>query len=339
VQYDAAQTRRFYELLRERARSIPGVRSVALTENPPLGLDDLGVVSFVPDGFVMPRDRESFTSFMDTIDEGYFETLSVPIMSGRGFRASDTAEAPRVAIVNEQFAKHYWPNADAVGKRIRLGRADGTPVEVVGVARTIKYRDTFDRGIDFLYMPVSQHPVARMVLLLRSDGEPLQLVPSVRNAVRSVDANMPMLETRTYADLYRYATVEGPGMAIKLVGTLGAVGLLLAIAGLYGVVAYNVSRRTREIGIRIAIGARSRDVLRLVLGKGLAMVATGTAIGLALGVAVERLMNAMLFNAGGTDVWVYLLLVPAMILVTMLAAYVPARRATQIPPTLALRCE
>jgi len=138
---------------------------------------------------------------------------------------------------------------------------------------------------------------------------------------------------------YRYATVEGPGMAIKLVGTLGIVGLLLAIAGLYGLVAYNVSRRTREIGIRIAIGAKPADVIRLVMGKGLALVAAGTAIGLALGFGLERLMNAMLFNAGGTDVMVYLMLVPAMVLVTMLAAYLPARKATRIPPTLALRCE
>ena len=133
--------------------------------------------------------------------------------------------------------------------------------------------------------------------------------------------------------------MEGPGVAIELVGTMGAVGLLLAIAGLYGLVAYNVSRRTREIGIRMAIGARPADVLRLVMGKGLVLVGIGTAIGLAMGFALERLMNSMLFNAGGVDVVVYLVVVPAMVLVTMLAAYVPARKASRIAPTLALRCE
>ena len=178
-----------------------------------------------------------------------------------------------------------------------------------------------------------------MVLLARSDGDPAQLVEPVKDVVRALDANMPMLQTMTYAELYRYATVEGPGVAVQLVGTLGAVGLLLAIAGLYGVVAYNVSRRTREIGIRIAIGARSSDVLRLVMGKGFALVAVGTVIGLALGLAVERLMNSMLFNAGGVDYLVYVLVVPGMILVTMLAAWIPARRACRIPPTLALRAE
>jgi ABC-type antimicrobial peptide transport system permease subunit len=150
---------------------------------------------------------------------------------------------------------------------------------------------------------------------------------------------MPMLQTRTYADLYNYSVVEGPGIAVKLVGTLGAVGLFLAIAGLYGLIAYNVTRRTREIGIRIAIGAKPLDVLRLVMSKGLVLVGIGAVLGLAMGFAVERLMNAMLFNAGGTDLLVYLVVVPAMILVTMLAAYAPARRATHIAPTLALRCE
>jgi len=133
--------------------------------------------------------------------------------------------------------------------------------------------------------------------------------------------------------------VEGPRIAVEMVGTLGAVGLLLAIAGLYGVVAYNVSRRTREIGIRIAIGAGPADVLRLVMGKGLVLVGMGTAIGLAMGFAVERLMNAMLFNAGGVDIVAYVIVVPSLFLVTMLAAYVPARRAARIAPTQALRYE
>jgi ABC-type antimicrobial peptide transport system permease subunit len=150
---------------------------------------------------------------------------------------------------------------------------------------------------------------------------------------------MPMIETRTYEDLYRYASVDGPQVAINLVGTFGAVGLLLAMAGLYGLVAYNVTRRTREIGIRMAIGANHVDVLRLVMGKGLVLVGIGTGAGLVLGFAVERLLNSMLFNAGGVDVLAYLVVVPVMLLVTTLAAYVPARSATRIAPTRALRYE
>ncbi len=339
VQYTAAQTKQFYKLLAERVRQAPGVESEALTQNLPLGEDDFDSVAFVPDGFQMPRDRENFTSTMDTVDDGYFETMGIPILRGRSFLASDTADAPRVAVVNEHFAKHYWPQGDAVGKRIRLDKATGAPVEIVGIAQTIKYQNTFDERMDFVYLPLAQHPVARMVLLLRSSGDPLKLVPSVKDVIRALDPNLPMLQTRAYEDFYLNRAVKGPAIAIDLVSTMGVVGLLLAIAGLYGLVAYNVSRRTREIGIRIAIGAARSDVLRLVMGKGLVLVGIGTMIGLAMGFAIERLMNAMLFNAGGVDILAYVIVVPLLLLVTMLAAYVPARRATRISPTQALRYE
>jgi predicted permease len=339
AQYNAAQTQQFYRALSERMREEVGVQSAGYTQNPPLGLDAFDSVAFVPEGFQMPPDHERFTAPMDTVDEGYFETMGVPILRGRGFLPSDTAQSPSVAVVNEQFAKHYWPNADAVGKRLRLDSATGAPIEVVGVAQTIKYKDSFDKVKDFVYLPLAQHPVPRMILLLKSTSDPLRLVQPVKEVLRSLDPNMPILETRTYQDLYRYSAVDGPAIAVELVGTLGAVGLLLAIAGLYGVVAYNVSRRTHEIGIRMAIGAAPRDVLRMVMGKGLTLVGIGTAIGIAMGFALERLMNFMLFNAGGIDVVVYLIVVPVMILVTMLAAYVPARKASRIAPTLALRYE
>jgi len=241
--------------------------------------------------------------------------------------------------VNEQLAKHYWPGGDAVGKYIRLEGSTGTPVEVVGVAQTIKYQNTFEKPLDFAYMPLAQHPQARMILIARTVGDPMQLVPSVREIVRSLDPNLPMLHTMAYEDLYLNQAVKGPGMAIDLCASMGAVGVLLAIAGLYGLVAYNVSRRTREIGIRIAIGAGKSDVLRLVMGKGLVLVGIGTAIGLAMGFGVEKFMNAMLFNAGGVDVVAYLIVVPSLLVVTMMAAYIPARKATRIEPTRALRYE
>jgi len=215
----------------------------------------------------------------------------------------------------------------------------GTLVEIVGVAQTIKYQNTFEKPIDFVYMPLAQHPIARMTLMLRSSGDPLQLVQPMRDVVRTLDPNLPMLRTMAYEDYYMNQAVNGPRIAMKLVGSMGVVGLLLAIAGLYGLVAYNVSRRTREIGIRIALGAASSDVLRLVMGKGLVLVGMGTVIGLAMGFAVEQLMNSMLFNADGGDLVAYVIVVPALFLVTMLAAYVPARRASRIAPTQALRYE
>lgn len=339
VQYNPTQTQQFYELLTERVRAIPGVQSVALTRTPPLGLDSFDRVAFVPDGFEMPPDRATLTSDMDTVDEGYFETMEIPILRGRGFGVSDSEEAPRVAVVNEQFANHYWPGADGVGKRFRLEGIGGTPVEIVGVAQTIKYRDTAERPTDMVYMPLSQHPVARMVLFMKSAGDPLQLVTPLKDAVQALDSNLPIVELRTYEDLYRYSAVEGPRVAVNLVMTMGAMALLLAIAGLYGLVAYNVSRRTREIGIRMAIGATPSDIVRLVIGQGLVLVGLGTVIGLAMGFALERLMNSMLFNTGRVDILAYAIVVPSMFLVTMLAAYVPARRASRIEPTEALRYE
>ncbi|MGB4786162.1 MAG: ABC transporter permease [Candidatus Acidiferrum sp.] len=339
VQYNAAQTQQFYKLLAESVRAVQGVQSAALIQNPPLALEGFDGVAFVPDGFQMPPDRENFNSTMDTVDEGYFETMGIPILRGRGILASDTAEAPRVAVVNEQFAEHYWPGIDVMGKHIRLDSRAGTPVEIVGVAQTIKYRNPSERPMDFVYMPLAQHPVARMVLLLRSSGDPLQLVQSVKDVVRTLNPNLPMLRTRTYEDLYRHNAVEGPRIAIEMVGTMGVVGLVLTIAGLYGLVAYNVSRRTREIGIRMALGAGSSDVLRLVMGKGFVLVGMGTVIGLAMGFAVEQLMNSMLFNVGGVDLVAYVIVVPSLFLVTILAAYVPARRASRIAPTQALRYE
>src|SRR6202795_1502539 len=324
VQYNAAQTQQFYKQLAERVREAPGVQSEALTQNIPLGQDEFFGLAFVPDGFEMPKDRENFNSTMDTVDEGYFVTMGIPILRGGGFLAPHTGDAPR---------------GDWVGKHIRLDSRTGTPVEIIGVAQTIKYQSTMEKSMDFVYMPLAQHPIARMVLMLRSTGDPLQLVQSVKDVVRTLDPNLPMLQTRSYEDLYLNAAVKGPGIAIQLVVTMGLVGLLMAIAGLYGLVAYNVSRRTREIGIRIALGAGQSDVLRLVMGKGLVLVGMGTVIGLAMGFALEQLMNSMLFNAGGVDIVAYIIVVPSLFLVTMLAAYVPARRASSIAPTQALRYE
>jgi predicted permease len=339
LQYDAAKTERFYQQLLERARQTPGVASAGLTQNPPLGLDTFEALSFVPEGADVPADRDAFTSSMDTIDEGFFTSMAIPIVAGRAFLASDTKDTPRVAIVNEHFAQHWWPGADAVGKRIRIGGREGAPAVVVGVAKTIQYRDAGKPPIDFVYLPVSQRPAARLTLLLNATREPLALLPALKQIVHGIDPDMPLIDTRSYAALYRYAAIEGPGVAIKMSGVMGMMALLLALVGIYGLVAYNVSRRTHEIGIRMAIGASRADVLRLVMGKGLVVVALGLALGLAMGIGMEQLMNTTLFRTHGIDFLVYLLVVPATLAATTLAAYIPALRAASIEPTQALRYE
>jgi macrolide transport system ATP-binding/permease protein len=339
VQYDAARTASFYDRLVERARGAAGVESAALAQGLPLGLDAFASLPFVPEGMEMPRDRERVTALSDIDGDRYFETIGIPIVRGRGILPSDAADAPRVAVVNEQLAKHYWPGGDALGKRIRLGGAAGEAVAIVGIARTVKYTGTTEKPTDFVYLPLAQRPAARMLLLLETSGDPLTMVEPLKEIVRTLDPNMPVVQTRSYEELYRYHAVEGPGVAIQLVGVMGLAGLFLTVAGLYGVVAYNVTRRTREIGIRMAIGASPSDVMRLMMGKGLLLVAVGTVLGLAMGAAVEQVMNAMLFNAGGVDPVPYLVVVPSLFVVTLLATWVPARRAAKIAPTRALRYE
>ncbi len=339
LQYDATRTRRFYAQLAAALRRTSGVTGVALTTNPPLGLDTFGKLALVPEGYDLPRDRDVMRAMYDVVDEGYFPTFAIAVTSGRAFTAADDSTAFRVAIVNETFAKRYWPGGSAVGRRFRLDKPDGTPVEIVGVARTIKYGQTVERAQDFVYLPFAQRPVSRMVVMLRSSGDPLQLIAPVKQAVRALDANLPISELRSYEDLLRYSTIDGPGVAIRMVGTMGLVGMFLAIAGLYGLVAYNVARRTKEIGIRMAIGATQNDIMRLVLGKGMILVAAGSVLGLVLGFGVERLFQAMLFESAGVDVVSYLIVVPTMFLAAMLAAWLPARRALRIAPSTALRCE
>jgi ABC-type antimicrobial peptide transport system permease subunit len=199
--------------------------------------------------------------------------------------------------------------------------------------------DSAEKPMDFIYLPLTQHPLPQLTLMIHCSGDALQLIQPLKETVRTLDPNLPLLRAMSYEEFYLNKAVRGPGIAVKLVAGMGLVGLFLAVAGLYGVMVYNVSRRTREIGIRMAIGARSSDVLRLVLGKGLVLVGLGTLIGLAMGLAVERLMDSMLFNAGRIDAVVYLAVVPALVAVTMLAAYFPARKASRIAPTQALRYE
>jgi len=339
LQYNDAQTRNFYKLVSQRVRETSGVENAALSQNIPLNDESFDALSFVPDGFQMPPDRDHFTCGTDTVDERYFDTMRIPVLSGRNFLSSDSADAPLVAIVNEQFARHYWPGADPLGKRIHLDSSTGTLIEVVGIAKTTNYMDSGEKPMDFVYLPLSQHPIPHLTLMIRTTNDPLQLVPPVKEVVRTLDANLPMMQTMSYEEFYLNKAVRGPGIAVKLVAGMGLIGLFLTVAGLYGVMVYNVTRRTREIGIRMAIGACSTDVLRLVLGKGLVLVGFGMVIGLVMGFAVERLMDSMLFNAGRVDAVVYLVVVPTLFAVTTLAAYLPARRASRIAPTQALRYE
>ena len=337
ARYNEAQTQRFYRNLVRRARLLPGVKSAALTGELPMATGQ-DAVSVIPEGYQLPAGRDSFPVGMDVADESYFNTLGVQLIRGRGFRENDAGISPRVAVVNEQFARRYWPDKDALGKRFRIDNVNGPAVQIVGISKTAKYDWIGEPPTEFVYLPLAQHPRTEMTLLVESQGPPAALAEPVRKLVRSLDSAQPVFNVMTIDEFYRRRVVMAPMMILEAVSAMGLIGLTLAITGLYGLVTYATNRRTREIGIRMAVGADAKVVLRMVLRQALLLVVSGIGIGLLLALAVERGLNA-LFETSGTDLGAYLLILPLLLIATMMAAFVPAQRASRIEPTRALRYE
>ncbi len=337
VHYSEPQTQQFFRDLVDRARAVPGVKSAALASFVPFN-PELNGVSIAPESYQFPQGKDSVDVFSSTVDDHYFDTAGIHIVRGRAFYTSDNATSPRVAVVNEELAKHYWPGQDPVGQRFRIDGRSGPWVNVVGVAKTIKYIWIAEAPTEFLYLPLAQHPQKTMTLLAESSGAPLSLVAPLREAVRALDANQPIYNVRSYEDYYRRRAIGDPNLIIETVGAMGVMGVALAMAGLYGLVAYAAGRRTREIGIRMAIGAHRGSVLRMVMRQGLVLSLAGLGAGLVASLGVEQLLNAM-FAGSGTDIVTYLLVAPALLAVTLLAAYIPARRASRVDATTALRYE
>jgi predicted permease len=340
VRYTEPQAQKFFEQVAERARALPGVRSATLSSSVAMSNDSIGTVTIVPEGFQFPAGKDRMTVLASMVDEHYFDTMGLRILDGRGLHADDSAAAPRVAVVNEQLARHYWPGQSPLGKRFRLDDAGGPWVQVVGLAKNSKYIFIAEPPTEFVYLSYRQRPQFQMTLLTESAGDAASLVGPLRDVVRQLDANQPIYNVRTMEEFYRMRTVDVFEMIIGMVGALGMIGLSLAIVGLYGLVAYAVSRRTREIGIRMAIGAGRTAVLRMVLGQGLVLAVVGLAVGLAASMAVGRLLQAA-FPSGDnrSDPVALLLVAPIVLAITFLAAYIPARRASRISPMQALRYE
>jgi len=336
--YSEAQSQQFFKELDDRARAVAGATNVTLTSSIPMANDTVDAEAIAPEGFQFPVGKDSATILDARVDERYFAAAAIPLVRGRGFDTSDTASTPTVAVVNEQFAKHYWPNEDPIGKRIRLVRHDNQWAQVVGVAKTTKYLFIAEPPTEFVYLLERQLPAQQLVLLAQSAGDPTSLVTPLREAVRSLDANLPVYDVRTMETLYRMRATRIFNVIIATVLALGMMGLSLAIVGLYGLVAYAVSRRTREIGIRMAIGADRGAVLRMVLRQGIVLALIGLGVGLVGSVGAGQLLRAA-FPTGGNDrdFGALLVVVPIVLAVTSLAAYIPARRASRVNPMQALR--
>ena len=338
LHYTPEQTRAFYRQLVARVRSMPGVAGVTMTESLPLATSQT-TLAVAPEGYAFSSGREKTVVFGASVDAGYFEEMTVPILRGRAFTDADRAGSRRVAIVNRQFAKLYWPGQDAIGKRIRLDGRDGLMAEVVGVAKTGHYLTVNEAPSPYVYLPYEQNPRPRMTLIARSVGDPAALTGPLREAVRSIDANMPVFNLRPVAVLYASRATGTWLQFFQMVGTMGFVGLALALTGLYGLVAYTVSRRVKEFGIRAALGASGRDIAWLVERKALTLALAGVAAGGALSAVTTPVLASAFADIGNSPGGVYTLVSAALIVVCAAAAYAPAHRAARMDPLGALRTE
>ena len=334
IGYTGEQSRVFYRQLLERVRQIPGVRGATLARGIPFrpNFTEEGVA---PEDYQLPPNQQSVTVSYNVVEEGYFETAGVSLVSGRPFRS---VEGRPVAIVNEEFAKRYWPSRDPIGRRF-LMRSNGEYVEVIGVARTGKYLSLVEAPQPYFYLPFARHPRTRMTLLAQTDRTAGTLTSGVLEAVRSLDANQPVFNVRDIETYFELGVIGLTLSVIRIVWCMGGVGLLLALIGLYGLVSYSTARRTREIGIRMALGADASKVMWLVLRQGLGLGVVGSLIGLLLAVPLFRALATAVSGVGRLSSWPVAAVAAGLLVVVAAACWIPARRAAMIDPNRALRVD
>jgi predicted permease len=330
------------ELIR-RVRDLPGVQAATLAAMVPLGGGGLGLGGLSVPGVAPPQGRRFFTADWNVVTPGYFATMKMTLLSGRDFADADRESTPSVVIVNETAARRWWGTTEVIGKT--LLQQDGRPsapdamrtLTIVAVARDSKYRFLGEEPRPFVYVPLQQQYMPQTTIVARStQGQ--RLAADLRTLLASMNPNLPIVSAQTFEDHASLGLVP-QRVAASVSASLGLVGLLLAAIGIYGVTAYMVTSRTREIGIRIALGARRRDVVRMVLGQGMTLALIGVAIGLALAAAVSRALGSLLFGVGTADPLAFGGSALVFSLIGLAACYVPARRATEIEATQALRYE
>jgi putative ABC transport system permease protein len=339
VGYDDTRTKTFYHDLEARVRALPGVESASLAFSVPMGGVQDGGQVYIEGQPPIPGQPPPVVIF-NHVDEPYFDTMRVPLLRGRVFRETDNDKAPLVAVVNQTMAQQFWPNQDPIGKRFSLKSATGPFVEIVGLAADGKFIFIgFDKK-PYFFVPVAQNFTAYRTLQVRSSVPPESMISQMQNEVRALDPNMPVTDVQTM----RQSLAGGNGFFIFQVGailaaSMGLLGLTLAVVGVYGVVSFAASQRTREIGIRMALGAGRPDILRLVLQQGLALVIVGVLSGIVLAWALTRSMATILVGVSPTDALTYATASLLLAAIGFWACYAPARRAMQLDPMVALRYE
>ncbi len=332
--YSAAKGIEFDRQLLTKLEALPGVQSVTLANWVPLGFTfDTTTVS--PEGYV-PRPHESMDVGEAHIAPNYFRTMQIPLLAGRDFTAHDAQESQPVVIVNQSLADRFWPHQQAIGKRIHLY---GEWKTVVGVARDVSSsRHLYEPPQPFVYLPAFQEYSHAEIIHAKVSGDPLAFAAAVENAVHDLNPDLPVYDVTTLAKHEQLATI-GYRVAGTFVGAFGLLALVLAAVGIYGVVAYSTRQRTHEIGIRMALGARTNDVFRLVLGKGLRLTFLGLVIGFVVSLALTRYLHSLLFGVTTTDALTFSAVAFLLCIVALAACYIPARRATRVDPMVALRYE
>jgi putative ABC transport system permease protein len=330
----------FYNQVVERTQAIPGVQSVGLisilplSKGPTIGFRVEGQPILTPDKWVPTNFRG--------VSNDYFRTMNIPIVQGRAFSTEDNPNAPPRLMINQALAQRDFPNENPVGKRITFGNTsqNNEPVwyEIVGVSANVRSLELRDEAPPELYFAAGQSPFQTMAIVVRSTVEPESVAPALRQAVADVDQTVPVSKVQTMEHIVS-ASVTQPRFNLFLVGLFGGIALLLSAAGIYGVTSYTVTQRTHELGIRLALGAQVGDVLKLVLGQGMAVIGIGLVIGLAAAFALLRLMRSLLFGVGENDPLTFVAISVVLLLVALFACYVPARRATKVDPLTALRYE
>lgn len=335
--YDNARGLEFQKRLLERVRALPGVQSAGIVDLPPVDLHFSRESVFV-EGQTPERSSSAPRAMVSRITPGYLRAMSTRLVQGRDFTDQDDEKAPPVAIINETFARRFWPGQDPIGKRFSQGSAGAPKMEVVGVVEDGKYAGLNEAPQPYVCRTLLQAYSGTNTVIARTEGDTQKLLAAIRNEVQQMDPNLPISSAKPLAD--RMALPLLPArIAASFLGSFGLLALALAAIGIYGVMSYTVSRRTHEIGVRVALGAQASDVLRLVIGQGMTVVLIGVAIGLAAALAVTRLMKSVLFGVSATDPLTYMGVAALLVGVALLACYIPARRATKIDPMLALRNE
>jgi putative ABC transport system permease protein len=334
--YAGAQQADFYRQLLEKIRAIPAVQFAGVTSYLPLSGNGR-FVFFCPEGRACQGIGKDPVIALRMVSPGYFETVRTPLLQGRTFTETDAAGGAPVAIVNETTAKRYWPGQNPLGKRVANSR-DMIQREVVGVVADVKFSALSATNSEEMYLPLEQNPWPAATLVVRSDAREQPLVAAVRAKIAELDATLPVSGILSMDDVVA-ASVAQPQIIMQFVGIFAGFALLLAAIGIYGVMAYSVTQRRQEMGIRVALGARPRDILRLVVGQGMRFTLAGVAFGVVLSLALTRLLASLLFGVQPIDAVVFSGAALVLIAAAMVACYIPARRATQVDPMVALRFE